>query len=303
MLWMLPGAALMFLLVAAANHFQDRDSPSAKLAFKANRVNLVSSIQLSLSAATEAEKNAVMATNDQDSRNFAEQARQAAKDVEREWRDLEARLGTGGTPAERALLVQFSRDFAELERIDDELLPLAVRNTNLKAYRLAFEPAAAASEAMRTQLGRLVDACVDLPRASTILSLAFKAEASALRIETLLAPHIAEESDEKMDSLEARMAKEDAQVRAALDGLRALPKLRHDGNLAAATASYATFTELRTEILALSRENTNVRSLAVSLNRKRKVASICQEVLRALKQSIAAEPVPGVTFARPAAPR
>ena len=56
------------------------------------------------------------------------------------------------------------------------------------------------------------------------MQLATDARIAALRIQTLLPPHIAEESDRKMDELEARMAKEDQEVRKDLEGLAALLK-------------------------------------------------------------------------------
>jgi hypothetical protein len=106
-----------------------------------------------------------------------------------------------------------------------------------------------------------------------------------------------------MDELEALMAKEDTQVRKSLDGLAAIPKFSRDPELAAATARYAEFSNIRTQILPLSRENTNVRSLSISLNQKRKVMLVCQAALSALQEAILAEPIAGTTYGTPVRPR
>jgi hypothetical protein len=221
-----------------------------------------------------------------------------------ERRELGELLTSGeGSEGERESLAQFSAAFVEFQRIDDELLALAVKNTNVKAYSLAFGPSATAINDMNAALGRLVAATADSPGAKTIVLFALGAETSALRLQTLLPPHIAEEDDKKMDALEALMAKEDAQVQKSLDGLAALPKLSKDPELATAIARYSEFSHIKTEILALSRENTNVRSLSMSLNKKRKVMLVCQDALSALHQAILAEPIAGTTYGPPARPR
>ncbi len=302
-LWMVPGAALMLVFVLVAAHFYKEQNPAEQLAFKARRVDLVGRMQLALASASEAEKSAVLAITDQESQRFADQARAATAQLEQERRELEELLKAGGTQSEKDLLARFSQVFTEFQRIDNEVLSLAVKNTNLKAYSLAFGPAADALKEMNAALSRLVAAHADSPEAKKVMLLAFGAEISALRIQTLLPPHIAEESDQKMDVLEAQMAKEDKQVRKDLDGLAALPELSGNTDLATAASRYARFTKIKTQILALSRENTNVRSLAISLNQKRKVMLLCQEALNALKQAILEEPVRGVTYGSPAHPR
>ena len=300
---MVPGAAVMLLLIILVAHFQKGQSATGQLAFKARRADLVSRIQLGLSSASEAEKSAVMAITDRDSKVFADQARAATTEVERERQELEGLQKTGGTRSEKDLLVRFSEAFAEFQRLDNDLLALAVENTNLKAYALAFGPAADAANEMNDALSRVVAANAESSEARRIALLAFDAEVAALRIQTLLAPHIAEESDEKMDRIEASMSKEDERVRDALKGLKARPSLGGSADLARAISAYARFSTIRAEILKLSRENTNVRSLAISLNEMRKVTVLCQDGLNALKQAILEEPIKGVVYGPPARPR
>jgi hypothetical protein len=149
---------------------------------------------------------------------------------------------------------------------------------------------------MSAALSRLVAAHADAPDAKKVMSLAYGAEIAALRIQTLLPPHIAEASDGRMDELEARMSKEDEQVTRDLESLGALPKLRGDADLAVAASRYARYRELRDQILSLSRENTNVRSLSISLNQKRKVMLDCHDLLRDLQEAIRKEPIEGPTY-------
>ena len=302
-LWMVPGAVIMLVLVLVVAHFHKEENPAQEVAFKARRVDLVSRMQIGLSTASEAEKSAVMAVTDQDSKTFANQARAATSQVERERRELEELLKTSGTQGEKNLLEQFSQAFTEFQRVDNDLLSLAVKNTNLKAYSLAFGPAADVMKEMNSALSRIVAANTDSPEAKKVMLLAFGAQISGLRIQTLLAPHIAEESDEKMDKLEASMARENEEIRRGLESLKTLPGLSGSADLATTTSSYARYREIRTQILTLSRENTNVRSLAISLNQKRKATLLCQDALNALKQAILEEPVRGVTYGPPARPR
>ena len=260
-------------------------------------------MQVALASAAEAEKSAVLAVTDQDSQTFADQARAATAEVERERQELGKLLATGGTQREKDLLAPFSDAFVALQRIDDEVLRLAVKNTNLKAYALLFGPAADALAELDAALSKVVAKRAESSDARRVLLLTSDARIGALRIQILLAPHIAEETDARMDQLEATMAKEETQVRKGLDVLATLTSLRGDADLATAASSFVRYRELEARILALSRENTNVRSLALSLNQKRKATILCLDALSALKQAVLEEPIAGVTYGRPPSPR
>ena len=324
LLWMAVGAAILLVFTLVALRFHDERDVGAEFALKARKVDLVGRMRTGLASAAEAEKSAVLATTDEDSRAFADRARELSAGIEQVRQELSALLQADGAHDERNLLAQFSEAFVELQRIDADVLSLAVKNTNLKAYALAYGPAAEALSAGATgyvlksqptsellEAIRTVEALSDMGGALARLGaedpkaalLASAAQIAALRVQILLPPHIAAESDEKMDELEARMAKDEHEVRANLDALATLPSLAGNPDLATATSQWTRFGEIKTQILALSRENTNVRSLDISLHRKRTVLLVNQDALAALQQAVEEEHVGGTSAGRWALPR
>ena len=294
-LWAFAGVLVLSLLLFVVWRFGQASSPAAALALKASRVDLVGQLQVALASAAEEEKSAVLATTDEASASFAARARAATAELERQRVELGKLLQAGGTPRERELLDQFSRAFADLRQVDEEVLGLAVKNTNLKAFALAFGPGAAALAELDAALARLAQRSPAGPRADQVRRLADQVRIGTLRVQALLAPHIAEERDDRMDHLEATMAGEVASARAAL---AELARVAGAPEVAPATAGLDRYLELQRQVLALSRENTNVKSLALSLGRKRAVQAVCQEALAALQQAILEEPIAGISYGR-----
>jgi len=301
--WLMGGVVFLALLLAFLLYFRQDAGPAQQLSSKASRVDVVAQMQLGLASASEAEKSSVMAITDEDSKSFADQARAATAGVERNFQEIGILLAAGGNQREKELLVQFSETFTNLKRIDEEVLALAVKNTNLKAYGLLFGAAASALSEMDTALSRVIAKHAESADAKRVMQLAFGARLGALRIQALLSPHIAEESDQKMDQMEASMGKEEVQVRKDLDGLTTLAKLPGDADLVAAASQFSRYEEVKARILSLSRENTNVRSLTLSLSQKRKAMALCLDSLNALKLAILDEPIAGVTYGRVPRPR
>jgi hypothetical protein len=297
--WIAGGAIVLLALAAVMLYFHRDPDPAARIAFKTQRLDRVGEMRLALATASEAELSAVMATTDEESQAYADQARAAVAQVEQGRVALADLLRRGGARGEQDSLAVFTAAFDDFRRIDRELLDLAVRNTNLKAYGLAFGAAADQIERMDAALSRIEAENAASAHAVEVMQLAGDARIAALRIATLLAPHIGEESGPKMDELEARMAREDRTVRANLARLASVPGAAAGGRLAIAEASYARFGEIRAQILQLSRENTNVRSLTLSLTERRTVLLKCQDALAALERAIRQETIPNA----PALPR
>lgn len=292
--WSVAGVLLVALFVVVFWFLRPDQSPAQQLAQKATRVDLVSRMQLALASSSEAQRSAVLAVSDEDSAAFAAQARAALADVEKARAELVPLLAGAGQGQERARLDQFTAAYAGLRRLDEEILVLAVQNTNLKAYALAYGPAAEAAEAFDAALARLGEQ----GPGPTAFRLASSARIALLRLRVLLPPHIAAERAEEMDRLEAGMSTEARRATAALQQLADRPGLAGSPDLALARARLATFQALEARILALSRQNTNVASLVLSLGQQRKAMATCAEALAALQQAVLEEPIAGVAYGR-----
>ena len=289
----------LVLLLAVVFHFHRDTSLSQALSHKAARLEIVARMQLGLASASEAEKSAVLAITDETSKTYADQSRAASAGIERDQKALGALIEDSGTSHEKELLDQFSKAFLNSQRVDKEVLDLAVRNTNLKAWSLLFGVAASTLAEMDTALAQVIATASGTPTAMRVIPMAFGARIGALRLQTMLAPHIAEESDAKMDQMEAAMAKEEAEIRNDLDGLAtSLAKRTGSDDAETAKAQFARYETFKAKILSLSRENTNVRSLELSLNQKRNAMALCLETLGTLKEAILEEPIAGVPQGR-----
>lgn len=228
------------------------------------QTRIAAAMRADLDAVAGAEKSAVLADTDEASQRYAEASRAALERVAEG-------LGRLGDPAaadeqEAGLLRGFAAAFAEYRKADEEVLDLAVQNTNLKALALSFGQASAALADLEQALAPLGEAPA-----------ALRARIAALRIQALHAPHIMEKTEARMDALERDMAQADKAARAAL---AALP-----GGEAAARAreAYARHWRITGEALRLSRQNTNVRSMELSLGRTTRLLAACAEVLGRLE--------------------
>src|SRR5215831_5886562 len=80
--WLAGGALALLLLTLVLSHFRREENVAEQRALKARQVELIDRIRLGLASAAEAEKSAVLAVTDDDSRKFADQARALSATVE-----------------------------------------------------------------------------------------------------------------------------------------------------------------------------------------------------------------------------
>jgi hypothetical protein len=236
--------------------------------------------------AADAANRSVMADTDESSVVFAGEAQQAKEAIQKDAAALAPVLQSLDYAEEARLLDEFGRRFTEYRELDRTILELAVENTNLKAQRLSFGPAQEAADEFRDALDAVVpqDAARD---AWHVKALAATAVAAAREIQVIHAQHIADADDAVMTRMEKRMEASEASARGAVTALATLVQPGSRSGLAAATAALDRLQTLSAQIVALSRRNTNVRSLALSLNQKVQVTSGCEESLRSLRAALA----------------
>ena len=255
---------------------------------------------IEFSRAADAANRAVMADTDELSISDAHEAEVAKQAVQRDMDALAPMLQALRFSDETRLLQAFAARFAEYKALDRRILDLAVENTNLKAQRLSFGPAQAAADGFRDSL----EAVVPAKDPWRIKALVATAVSAVREIQALQAPHIAEPEDASMARLEARMASAATMARKAIDTLPSLIEPASRPRLATAATTLDQFMDLNARIVALSRRNTNVRSLALSLDQKRKLTGPCEEALRALQAALGTHgyPAPGRYASEPKKP-
>jgi hypothetical protein len=260
------------------------DKPPLERLSQARQVSAELLVQFTKAA--DASNKAVMADTDDASVAFAREAEQAKRAVQTNIDTLRPILESLDYSDESRLLQQFVPRFAEYRELDRRILDLAVENSNLKAQRLSFGAAQEAADSFRDSLEAVgpLDPAKDTWRVKAQVAMAI---ASVREIQVLQAPHIAEADDTAMTRVEKRMATSEAAARSALEALAPLVNAPSRPRLAAAVAALDGFMSVNAQIIVLSRRNTNVRSLALSLNQKGKATGACEESLHALRGALA----------------
>ena len=247
---------------------------------------LAADIRVQLHRSAEAVQRAIMAASDDSSSAFASEAREANSALEADLAAIEPIVSQIGSKDEVRLAQDVRAVFGRLQEVDRTLLELAVENTNGKAQRLSFGPARESADALRDHLDAAVRAA---PPAQAMRAqlLAARVQLGVREVQALQAPHIAEAEDGAMTALEKQMADSEAAARASLAELSERLGSAGAVELAAAREQLDRFAATQHELLALSRENSDVRSLAVALGDRRTLTASCDAAVTALQEELA----------------
>jgi hypothetical protein len=240
--------------------------------------------------ASEISNRAVMAETDEAVAALAREAEETGGAVERHAAALMTLLQDLDYSKEVELLKEFDNRFAAYRTLDRQILDLAVEGSNVKARRLSFGPALEAADQFQRALAGIAAAGASEWR---VAALSATAVSRVREIQALHAPHIAEPDDAPMTRLEERMKASEVAARAALDAMEPLVQPGSRQTHRAARDALEQFLKINAQIVDLSRRNSNVRSLALSMNQKRTLAAACEDSLRALNEALSKRSFPG----------
>lgn len=278
-------AVVRLCLAAVIGAAACADGSKAVLNQQAEAHRLAAHLHVQFTRAADASNRAVMADTDEASGNAASEAQQARREVEQDVTALQKVLTDLGDREEAGQLDRFKARFDEYRKLDDTILPLAVENTNIKAQRLAFGQGQEAVDAFRKALDTALRSTPHGGGSGE--ALAAQATAALLEIQVMQARHIAESDEAAMGRMEAAMTASAAKARQALDGLKKAMPSSGSAQLTGAASALDRFMEVNAEIVKLSRRNSNVRSLSLSLGRKRTVTAECDDLLQQLEEALA----------------
>ena len=265
-----------------------RNAPDPAFTQLAEARLLADDLRVQLAKSSNASDRAVMADTDEESVAFAREADQAAGAIESRSAALSTRLQSLGYAPELHALQEFSDHFAAYRKLDHDVLDLAIQNTNLKAQRLSFGPVRETADGFRDALQAAAQLAPSKDRCR-VDALVARAELAVREIQILQAPHIAEPDEAAMTKIESQMTERLAAAREALKSLGANASAAMARQLDTASAALARFDKLSAELVALSRRNSNVRSLALALRRAPQLVAACDGSLAILQEALAKE--------------
>jgi flagellar biosynthesis chaperone FliJ len=89
-----------------------------------------------------------------------------------------------------------------------------------------------------------------------------------------------------MDTLETKIKKEENRVLKSFTRLTEIASEKERDALAQAKEAFSDLNKVTETVLQLSRQNSNIKSLELSLSKKRKITAKCDEILSALHEAV-----------------
>jgi hypothetical protein len=286
--WIILIVLVLFFITVAVGIKYNRVNLDIKdvMGIMNKKIDALARMRINLLKSVEAEKMAVMADTDESSRANAVESQKAADALEKDRLELGVLIQRDSTDREMKLFQEFDGCWKDFRKIDQELLDFAVKNTNIKASNLSFVKGSEAVKDFEQALNPLMPNQPSTKEDPQVDRLVSEALVAGIKIHYLHAPHIAAINDEQMDKIEKEINQNEAIITKALTRLTPLVPEKKQDSLQKAKTAYEELTRVTAQVISLSRQNTNIKSFELSLGRKRKITSQCDEILKSLEEAV-----------------
>jgi hypothetical protein len=251
---------------------------------------ILSQMRINLHKSVEMEKNAVMALTDEESQDYAGQSLASSAAVEQDLTQIQSLVDATHLQDEEKFVNEFKNCWMEFRRLDQIILELAVQNTNLKAAFLSRGKGAEAMQRFERALKEVMRLTSQTPKEDRVAAIAWHAIAACGQILNMHGSHIAEISNEKMDQIEMQIKMEEKEVLLSLEELLGSIDKENQQTLLPAKTAFSEFMDVTAQVLEFSRKNSNVKSLELSIGKKRIISTQCAEVLAAFQNAVKSRP-------------
>lgn len=289
-LWGLGFSMTIMFLFIVSRHYDHSEPAIDTYLHVVQKIKILSQMRINLLKSVDTEKSAVMALTDEESGKFADQSLAAAAAVEQDLKILLPLVEASSLQEEEQLVKEFTTCWTEFRTLNQVILDLAVQNTNLKAASLSREKGAETMQRFVAALEDIVRSNIGGANEDSVALPSLHATTAGLQIFNLHSFHIAEISDEKMDQIEKQMNSKENEVRQSLDELAPIVGQKSQDDVLRAKAAFSEFMEATAKVIELSRQNTNIKSLDLSLGRKRRIAAECEEILATFQKAVKERP-------------
>jgi methyl-accepting chemotaxis protein len=243
--------------------------------------SLASQIVTDLLRGIRAQKNAVISNVDEETKRFANLARQSDEAVDQARVQLAALVAEHATTEEKEALNEFDRSWPEYQKLQEDCISLAERNTNAKAKDLLYGKMLQnilTIEGVLSQLGTLQETDKRGRLAAELL-------AQLNTCHRLLNQHNAALMDQEMDRIEAELKPLATGIEEKLASLKAMSNDK-EVELSRAAAAYSEFKGATPQFIKLSRENTDLLAEKLSSGLCREKVNACDQAMKRLRASL-----------------
>lgn len=248
-------------------------------------------LQARLFMSIRAQKNAILAPDDERSRAYAAESRTVLDDVRTELERIRGLTSGDGDGGQSAAVAALAKAIDAFEEVNEDTLDLAVQNTNLKARTLLAGDHRRQSDLLAALLrGRIGELTAgpppedDLPRLRSLI----EALAALLEMHPALVRHVESSSPKEMTTQESRLVELQGRLQAGLEADDGTPASQGEGRDALAGLK-----AIQASIVGLSETDSNNRSTSMSLAESKAATDECTAGISQLGDLFAQEAADG----------